>query len=102
VTSLADGFHPAVLRLIRMVIDAAHAHDRWVGLCGELAGDPLIAPVLLGLGLDEFSMTARAIPLVKQTIRRYAKAEARDIALHALSLGTASAVRTYLQSIVKQ
>lgn len=101
VTTLADAFHPAVLRLIRMVIEAAHTHNRWVGLCGELASDPLIVPVLLGLGLDEFSMTARAIPLAKQTIRRYSKSEAREIAQHALSLGTAAAVRAYLQSVAK-
>ncbi len=98
VAPLADALHPAVLRLIRMVIEAAHAHGKWVGLCGELAGDPLATPVLLGLGLDEFSMSARSIPLVKQAIRRYTVAQAREIAQHTLSLGDASEVRAYLSS----
>jgi phosphoenolpyruvate-protein phosphotransferase (PTS system enzyme I) len=101
VASLADAFHPAVLRLVRMVIEAAHAHKKWVGLCGELAADPLAAPVLLGLGLDEFSMTARSIPLVKATLRRYSLSEAGEIARHALALGDAAEVRAYLKSISK-
>ncbi len=98
VAPLADALHPAVLRLIRMVIEAAHAHGKWVGLCGELAGDPLAVPVLLGLGLDEFSMSARSIPLVKQAIRRYTVAQAREISQHVLSLGDAGEVREYLSS----
>ncbi len=57
VAELSDAFHPAVLRLIKMVIDAAHAEHKWVGMCGELAGEPLAAPILVGLGLDEFSMS---------------------------------------------
>ena len=99
VATLADALHPAVLRLIRMVIEAAHAQRKWVGLCGELAGDPLAAPVLLGLGLDEFSMTARSVPLVKQAIRRYTVAEARQIAKHTLALSNANEVRAYLKNI---
>jgi phosphoenolpyruvate-protein phosphotransferase len=98
IAPLADALHPAVLRLIRMVIEAAHAHGKWVGLCGELAGDPLAAPVLLGLDLDEFSMSARSIPLVKQAIRHYTIPQAREIAQHALSFGDASEVRSYLAS----
>jgi phosphoenolpyruvate-protein phosphotransferase len=97
VTGLADALHPAVLRLIQMVIEAARPHHRWVGICGELAGDTLATPVLLGLGLDELSMNARAIPLVKQTIRRYTSIEARSIAMHALALDSAAEVRAYLQ-----
>jgi phosphoenolpyruvate-protein phosphotransferase len=99
VAPLADALHPAVLRLIQQVIEAAHAQKKWVGLCGELAGDPLATPVLLGLGLDEFSMSSRAVPLVKQAIRRYASTSARQIAQHALTLGDASEVRAYLQSM---
>jgi phosphotransferase system enzyme I (PtsI) len=96
IAPLADALHPAVLRLIRNVIEAAHAHRKWVGLCGELAGDPLATPVLLGLDLDEFSMSARSIPLVKQTIRQYTVPQAREIAQHVLSLGDATEVRAYL------
>jgi phosphotransferase system enzyme I (PtsI) len=97
ITSLADALHPSVLRLIHTVIEAAHAQGKWVGLCGELAGDPLAAPVLLGLGLDEFSMTARSIPRVKQALRNSTLAQASEIALHVLALGDAGEVRTYLQ-----
>nr|WP_122012428.1 phosphoenolpyruvate--protein phosphotransferase [Maliibacterium massiliense] len=61
--------HPAVLRLIRYVIDAAHQQGKWVGMCGEMAGDPALAPILLGLGLDEFSMSPQRLPEVKQAIR---------------------------------
>jgi phosphoenolpyruvate-protein phosphotransferase (PTS system enzyme I) len=96
VSPLADAFHPAVLRLISMVIEAAHAQGKWVGLCGELAGDPLAVPVLLGLGLDEFSMTARSIPLAKQAIRRCTISQARETAQRALALGDAHEVREYL------
>jgi phosphoenolpyruvate-protein kinase (PTS system EI component) len=99
VAPLADAFHPAVLRLIHTVIEAAHAQGKWVGLCGELAGDPLVAPVLLGLGLDEFSMTARSVPLVKQALRRCTLEQAREIARHALALGDAGEVRAYLRSV---
>ncbi|HEY4690363.1 MAG TPA: phosphoenolpyruvate--protein phosphotransferase [Anaerolineae bacterium] len=102
VSPMADAFHPAVLRLIGMVIEAAHARGRRVGLCGELAGEPLAAPVLLGLGLDEFSMGLRSIPLVKQAIRRFSTEQAGSIARRALSLRTASEVRAYLTSVASQ
>ncbi len=101
VAPMADALHPAVLRLIGMVLDAAHACKRWVGLCGELAGDPLAAPVLLGLGLDEFSMGHRSIPLVKQAIRQFGVDETHQIAQHALSLRSAAEVREYLKSVAK-
>ncbi|RMF27993.1 MAG: phosphoenolpyruvate--protein phosphotransferase, partial [Chloroflexi bacterium] len=96
VAELADGLQPAVLRLIKAVIDAAHAAGIWVGLCGELAGDPLAAPVLLGLGLDEFSMNPPAIPAVKQAIRQITRAEAQEIARTVLSMASAEEVRAYL------
>jgi phosphoenolpyruvate-protein phosphotransferase/dihydroxyacetone kinase phosphotransfer subunit len=92
---------PAVLRLIAQVIHAAHAAGKWVGLCGELAGQRLAIPVLLGLGLDEFSMTPGAIPVAKQLIRSLSVAEARQIADHALSLSTAPEVTDYLSSVLE-
>ncbi len=92
----ADALHPAVLRLIHIVIEAAHKHNRWVGLCGELAGDPLAVPVLLGLGLDEFSMSPKAIPVCKQILRLYSTEDACEIALQAVNLRNAAEVRAYL------
>ena len=83
-----------------MVVEAAHANKKWVGLCGELAGDGMATPVLLGIGIDEFSMNPRAIPLVKQSIRRFSMATAREIADHALGLATTADVRYYLKSFL--
>ena len=69
VAPLADALHPAVLRLIRQVVEAAHEKGRWVGVCGELAGDPLATPVLVGLSVDELSMSLPSVPIVKSRIR---------------------------------
>ncbi|HEY53032.1 MAG TPA: phosphoenolpyruvate--protein phosphotransferase [Caldilineae bacterium] len=97
VAQLASPFHPAVLKLIAMTLEAAHARGKWVGLCGEFAGDPLATPLLLGLGLDEFSMAPVAIPAVKQEIRRWSMTRCREIARDVLALPTTQAVRRYLQ-----
>ena len=99
-TALASGFQPAVLRLVRDVIAAAHAQGKWVGLCGELAGEPLAVPILLGLGLDEFSMNPPAIPLAKQIIRSLTMDEAREVAQAALSLDSAEEVRALVRQRV--
>lgn len=100
VVGVADSLDPSVLRLINMVVEAAHANKRWVGLCGELAGDALATPLLLGLGIDEFSMNPRAIPLVKQAIRKFSLDTTREIASHVLSLATTADVRYYLKSFL--
>lgn len=94
----ADGLHPAVLRLIRMTVEAAHDHGRWVGVCGELASDPQAVPVLVGLGVDELSVTSRRVPLVKACIRNLDLATARRQAHRALSLATAAEVRDALEA----
>ncbi|MFW5941716.1 MAG: phosphoenolpyruvate--protein phosphotransferase [Chloroflexota bacterium] len=102
VADLASPFHPAALRLMQMTIDAAHEQGRWVGLCGEFAGNPLAAPLLLGLGLDEFSMSPRSIPLVKESLRRLSSERARDIARQALGLPDAGEVEAYLESVQEE
>ena len=99
VAYLADPFHPAVLELIHQVIAAAHRNGKWVGLCGELAGDPLATPLLLGLGLDEFSASPKLIPILKQTIRRFSLKECNQIAQKALGLTSVKDVRDYLHQI---
>jgi phosphoenolpyruvate-protein phosphotransferase len=99
VASIASPFHPAVLRLIQMTIDAAHAQGKWVGLCGEFAGEPLATPVLLGLGLDEFSMAPVSIPTVKALIRRLSLSDCRSIAARALELPSAKKVGAYLEGV---
>jgi phosphotransferase system enzyme I (PtsI) len=102
VASLASGFQPAVFRLIKGVIDAAHARGKWVGLCGEMAGELLAIPVLLGLGLDEFSMNPPAIPFAKRLIRSISLEQAREVAQTALSLKGDSQIREYVQETVPQ
>lgn len=76
VASLYEPLHPAVLRLIRSTISAAHNAGIWVGMCGEMAGDPLYTAVLVALGVDELSMNPAAIPLVKRVVRTLSTAEA--------------------------
>jgi len=100
VAHLADAFHPAVLRLVRDVIAAAHARGRRVGLCGELAGEPLAIPILLGLGLDELSISPPRVPLAKQVIRALTIAEARDIAAQALALDSPEEIQAWVRERV--
>lgn len=93
VAHLGDACHPAVLRQIKMVIEAGHAAGIWVGVCGELAGDPDAVPILLGLGLDEFSMSPRAIPHAKAIIRQWMAEQAKLLAQEVLNLDSAEQVR---------
>ena len=102
VAGLASALQPAVLRLVRDAADAAHAAGIWIGMCGELAGNALAAPVLVGLGLDELSMSAPSIPAVKAAVRRFALADAQRIAAAALALDSAEAVARYLQQAVAE
>ncbi|MBI2081853.1 MAG: phosphoenolpyruvate--protein phosphotransferase, partial [candidate division NC10 bacterium] len=76
VASLYEPLHPAVLRLIRTTISAAHNAGIWVAMCGEMAGDPLYTAVLVALGIDELSMNPVAIPLVKRVVRTLSTGEA--------------------------
>lgn len=99
VAALADTFQPALLRLIQQAVQAAHAAGIWVGLCGEFAGQPQAAPILLGFGLDEFSMSPPAIPEVKQRLRGLTVAEAEAIAAKAVQFKTAAEVRAYIEKL---
>jgi phosphotransferase system enzyme I (PtsI) len=98
VAHLADPLHPAVIRLIHQVIQAAHQHGKWVGLCGEMAGEPLAIPLLLGLGLDEFSMAAASIPSIKALLRKLTREQAQQIAQQCLRLPNLRCVREFLRS----
>jgi phosphotransferase system enzyme I (PtsI) len=101
VAKLFQPLHPAVLRLIRQTIEAAHANGRWVGMCGELAGMPAAIPILLGLGLDEFSMAPRAIAEAKHLIGALTDAQARQIAAEALRCRTAAEVEAYMRGVLQ-
>lgn len=100
VSGLFQPLHPAVLRLIRHTIDAGHSKGKWVGMCGELAGMTKAIPILLGLGLDEFSMNARAIPEAKHLIGKLTDEKAREIAGQAMSFGTAAEIENYMKGIL--
>jgi phosphocarrier protein FPr len=93
VASIADACHPAVLRQIQGVVDAAHSNGIWVGVCGELAGDPDAIPILLGLGVDELSMSAPAIATAKEIVRGWFVSQAQPLAAQLLQLDSAEAVR---------
>jgi phosphocarrier protein FPr len=96
VAKLADPLHPAVLHLIHMTCKAAQAAGRPVSLCGEIAGDPLAAPLLLGLGVNELSVPLLAVPTIKDTIRGVEIARCRELAAGALACGSATEVRGLL------
>lgn len=96
VAYLHEPFHPAVIRLVKKVIDDGHAAGIPVSMCGEMASDPFAAVVLLGLGLDEFSMSAVSVPDVKRTIRSIGFAEARAVADEVLKLGSHRETEEYL------
>ena len=98
VGALADAAHPAVLRSIRMTVEAADARGRWVGVCGELAGDADATPLLLGLGVRELSMGAPSIALVKRAVRRVDLTAARALADDALGCASAGEVRELVRS----
>ena len=95
----ADGLHPAVLQLIDITVRAAHAHGKWVGVCGELAADPLAVPVLIGLGVDELSVSARSIPEVKARVREFSLSEAQGLAQQALTVGSPAEVRALVEAV---
>jgi phosphoenolpyruvate-protein phosphotransferase (PTS system enzyme I) len=100
VAGLFQPLHPAVLRLIRQTIDAGHAKGKRVGMCGELAGMTKAIPILLGFGLDEFSMNPRAIPEAKHLIGKLTDERARKIASQVMSFGTAAEIENYMKGIL--
>src|SRR5437764_2679677 len=75
---LYEPTHPAILRLLKMVADAAHGSGIWVGVCGEMAGDVALVPLLLGLGMDELSTAAITVPRIKRAVQSLAIPECRE------------------------
>lgn len=100
VSHLYEPLHPAVLRLIKKVIDASRRAGKWTAMCGEMAGDVTAAPILLGMGLDEFSMSATSIPRVKKVIRSLTYQQAREMAEKALALENPEDIRHLVGEVV--
>ena len=95
---LYEPLSPAVLRSLRHTVDAGHGAGRWVGLCGEMAGDPMIAVLLMGLGVDELSVSSFDLPRVKAAIRSVPATRARELAEQALTCDSAKDVRVLLHA----
>ncbi|TRZ48211.1 phosphoenolpyruvate--protein phosphotransferase [bacterium] len=102
VAYLYEPAHPAVLRMIKNIIDAAHSAGIWVGMCGEMAGEPALGLILLGMGLDEFSLPPLMIPEVKHMIRSVTFSQAQDIAREALKLATGKEVEKFSQNKLRE
>lgn len=99
VSYLYQPFNPAILRLVKMVIDAAHKEGKWAGMCGEMAGDEIAIPILLGLGLDEFSMSASSVLKARAQISRLSKQEMASHTDQILALSTSQEVESYVKEI---
>jgi phosphotransferase system enzyme I (PtsI) len=96
VSYLYQPYHPAILRLVNMVIEAAHKEGKWAGMCGEMAGDPIAIPLLLGLGLDEFSMSATSILPARSQLKGLSKEEISKHKNTILSMGTTEEVMAFV------
>jgi len=102
VAYLYEPGHPAVLRLIKKTIDAARQNDIWVGMCGEMSGEPIFSFLLLGMGLDRFSMSIPQVPKIKELISNINLKDAKAALQEALKLSTSKEVEKYLQSELKK
>ncbi|WP_277587519.1 phosphoenolpyruvate--protein phosphotransferase [Psychrobacillus antarcticus] len=101
VAYLYQPYHPAILRLVKMVIDAAHANGKWTGMCGEMAGDSVAIPLLIGLGLDEFSMSAPSMLRARNQINQLTQIDMKQLAETALSMQTSEQVKQYVKENLK-
>lgn len=102
VSYLYQPYHPAILALVNNVIEAAHAEGKWTGMCGEMAGDPIAIPILLGLGLDEFSMSATSILPARTQIKELSKEEMASYKDELLSMSTADEVEAFIREKTNQ
>ena len=101
IAHLYEPTHPAILRLIKMPVPAARQHGLWVGVCGEMAGDPVMVPLLLGLGVDELSAAPSLVPQIKFLIRRLKMEEARALAEFALSCESGAEILARAQALAR-
>lgn len=102
VAHLYEPTHPAIVRLIKATVEAAHRHNIWTGVCGEMAGDPVLIPLLLGLGVDELSAAPSLVPPVKFLIRRLKMDEARALADFALTCESGAEIFARSQALARE
>ena len=93
IAHLYNPTHPAILRMIKMAVDAAHANGIWTGVCGEMAGDVLLTPLLLGLGVDELSATSAVVPRVKKAVQSLDASRCESLVQTALAMEDAAAIQ---------
>ena len=101
IAHLYEPTHPAIIRLIRMTVEAAHANNLWVGVCGEMAGDILLTPLLLGLGIDELSAGAGSVPRVKRAVQSLDNAACRQLVEEIQHLDTAAAILAKCDAVAR-
>lgn len=102
IAHLYEPTHPAIVRLIKATVDSAHKHNVWVSVCGEMGGDPVLAPLLIGLGVDELSAAPPLVPQIKFLIRRVKLSEARELAAFALQCESAADILGRCQELARQ
>jgi phosphotransferase system enzyme I (PtsI) len=102
VSELFQEFHPAVIRFLRRIIERGKQKHSWVGMCGQMAGDPLATILLVGLGLDEFSVVPNAVPEIKKIIRSIHYTEAIRVAERVLVMQSEDEIKTYLKNLMKR
>ena len=102
VANLYEPTHPAILRLLRGCVEAAHNNNIWIGVCGEMAGEPLFAPLLIGMGVDELSIAATSLPRVKEVIRRVTIKEAQELAAASLHANRGREVLAMLNALLQR
>jgi phosphotransferase system enzyme I (PtsI) len=102
VAYLYEPTHPAVLKLIKMAVDAGHAKGIWVGVCGQMAADPVLAPLLVGMGVDELSVAPQAVPLVKDAVRSVSYAQSRQLAETVLQCRSGTEALRHCREMVRE
>lgn len=102
IAHLYEPTHPAIVRLVKATVDSAHNHKIWVSVCGEMAGDPVLTPLLLGLGVDELSAAPPVVPALKFIIRRLKLSEAKELAQFALQCETSAEILARCQELARQ
>ena len=101
ISHLYEPTHPAIIRLIRMTVEAAHANNLWVGVCGEMGGDIALTPLLLGLGVDELSTGAALVPRVKRAVQALDMAACRQLIEDIKPLDSAAAILEKCEAVAR-